>query len=71
MTLNYRVGFPDKETQCLLTEKNPGFPPVVETGGPFAFGRVVCICDSESEAQLIADLLNLNHAMKQSGWRRP
>lgn len=66
--MRYRVGFPDKETKSGLTEANPGFPPVVEIGGPFILGRVVCICDNQQEAELIATLLNNNFAGLSKEW---
>jgi hypothetical protein len=66
--MRYQVGFP-KGVQSGLTERNPGCPPVVEVGGVWGWGRVVCICDSLAEAELIANMLNLHQAMKEQGWR--
>lgn len=69
--MRYRIGFPDKRTKCDWVERNPGFIPIVDVAGPWILGRVVCLCESPSEATLICDLLNLSEIMKQAGWSKP
>lgn len=64
--IRYNTHFPNKETRCLLTDNNPGFIPVIETGGIWGFGRAVCICDSRLEAERICDLLNAHGLEKVS-----
>ena len=61
MARRYRVGFENPEIKSGITERNPGFPAIVDTNSVFAFGAVVAICDNQDIAERIVDLLN-SHA---------
>lgn len=56
--LRYRVGFGSPHIGSSITERNPGYVPVVDTRTNFVCGIVVAIVDSEGLARRIAALLN-------------
>ena len=66
--MRYQTSFSDPNVTCDLIERNPGFIPVIEVGGVWGFGRVVCICDNYQEAELICTLLNRNFAGLSKEW---
>lgn len=58
MRERYRVGFDRPETKSPLTDRNPGYFPVVDRDGIGALGTVIAIVDYEPMAHKIVALLN-------------
>ncbi len=58
--ITYRVGFGSDSIRSFITDRNPGFVPVVRQGGssPWALGEVVALAEDEAMAQGFADWLN-------------
>lgn len=56
--MRYTLGFKDPTVKSSLTERNPGFVPIVDNRSFAAFGLVVAICDNFEIAERIVNLLN-------------
>jgi hypothetical protein len=58
-TITYRVGFEHPDVSSFISDRNPGFVPVVKLGGSaFAFGEVVALAEDENMARGFAEWLN-------------
>jgi hypothetical protein len=56
--MRYRVGFENTSLKSSITERAPGFVPIVDTHSRFAFGVVIALADDQSTAERIVALLN-------------
>ncbi len=57
MNKTYRVGFEDPAIHAQCQSGMPGWIPVVELGGAFAFGEIIALCPTKEHAQNIVDSL--------------
>lgn len=68
MNNRYRVGFESDTAKSPLTERNPGYYPLIDTQGISAFGDVSALFDTKEMADYVCALLNATYTYKDAGF---